>query len=174
MTLFEQWNAILEGKGLTQAQSEEFWNAYLAHEKVIYEDILNLKVSDNVDTITGTLKAFGDKYELEPMLAIGFIDGIHTSLKEEIDLDAITEESELNYTIDFEKLFLNMHKAKAEWLYTIPTWSEILTKEQMKDIKKTYVDSVTVRIENKIGRNDPCPCGSGKKYKKCCIDKEVE
>ena len=24
----------------------------------------------------------------------------------------------------------------------------------------------------KIGRNEPCPCGSGKKYKKCCIDKE--
>jgi len=23
----------------------------------------------------------------------------------------------------------------------------------------------------KIGRNDPCPCGSGKKYKKCCLDK---
>ncbi|NPV27809.1 MAG: preprotein translocase subunit SecA [Firmicutes bacterium] len=25
-----------------------------------------------------------------------------------------------------------------------------------------------VRVENKVGRNDPCPCGSGKKYKKCC------
>mgnify|MGYP003307408249 CR=1 FL=1 len=25
-----------------------------------------------------------------------------------------------------------------------------------------------VRAEAKIGRNDPCPCGSGKKYKKCC------
>ena len=24
------------------------------------------------------------------------------------------------------------------------------------------------RAEPKIGRNDPCPCGSGKKYKKCC------
>ena len=24
------------------------------------------------------------------------------------------------------------------------------------------------RIGSKIGRNDPCPCGSGKKYKKCC------
>ena len=23
----------------------------------------------------------------------------------------------------------------------------------------------------KVGRNDPCPCGSGRKYKKCCIDK---
>jgi len=28
-----------------------------------------------------------------------------------------------------------------------------------------------IKIEPKIGRNDPCPCGSGKKYKKCCIDK---
>ncbi len=26
----------------------------------------------------------------------------------------------------------------------------------------------TVRSEAKVGRNDPCPCGSGKKYKKCC------
>jgi uncharacterized protein YecA (UPF0149 family) len=24
------------------------------------------------------------------------------------------------------------------------------------------------RAEAKVGRNDPCPCGSGKKYKKCC------
>ena len=24
------------------------------------------------------------------------------------------------------------------------------------------------REEDKVGRNDPCPCGSGKKYKKCC------
>ena len=24
----------------------------------------------------------------------------------------------------------------------------------------------------KVGRNDPCPCGSGKKYKKCCLAKE--
>jgi len=23
-------------------------------------------------------------------------------------------------------------------------------------------------VGNKVGRNDPCPCGSGKKYKKCC------
>lgn len=27
-----------------------------------------------------------------------------------------------------------------------------------------------VRDYNKIGRNDPCPCGSGKKYKKCCLE----
>ena len=27
-----------------------------------------------------------------------------------------------------------------------------------------------IRTEPKIGRNDPCPCGSGKKYKKCCLN----
>jgi len=32
---------------------------------------------------------------------------------------------------------------------------------------------VTVRREGKkVGRNDPCPCGSGRKYKKCCLPKE--
>jgi preprotein translocase subunit SecA len=33
---------------------------------------------------------------------------------------------------------------------------------------------VTVRREGKkVGRNDPCPCGSGKKYKKCCLPRET-
>jgi len=27
-------------------------------------------------------------------------------------------------------------------------------------------------VKNKIGRNDPCPCGSGKKFKKCCLNKQ--
>jgi len=168
MSLFKQWNEILEGKGLTQAQTDDFWNAYLAVEKNIYEDILDQKT----DKLTGTVKAFGEKYDLEPLLVIGFIDGLHTSLTEELDLESMTEDTEFNFTIDFEKLYLNMHKAKAEWLYKIPAWDEILTKEKMKEIKQTYLDTVTVRIENKIGRNDPCPCGSGKKFKKCCIDKE--
>lgn len=38
-----------------------------------------------------------------------------------------------------------------------------LTSEEMEKRRTTIV-----RNENKIGRNDPCPCGSGKKYKKCC------
>jgi hypothetical protein len=29
-------------------------------------------------------------------------------------------------------------------------------------------------MKNKIGRNDPCPCGSGKKFKKCCAQKGFE
>jgi hypothetical protein len=32
---------------------------------------------------------------------------------------------------------------------------------------------VPIRTEPKIGRNDNCPCGSGKKFKKCCLDKGI-
>ncbi|WP_198000779.1 SEC-C metal-binding domain-containing protein [Gimesia fumaroli] len=35
----------------------------------------------------------------------------------------------------------------------------------------TYFPNTIVREEARIGRNDPCPCGSGKKYKKCCLNK---
>lgn len=28
-------------------------------------------------------------------------------------------------------------------------------------------------MDQKIGRNDPCPCGSGKKYKQCCLNKKA-
>jgi SWIM/SEC-C metal-binding protein len=30
-----------------------------------------------------------------------------------------------------------------------------------------------VHTKPRIGRNDPCPCGSGRKYKKCCMQKEI-
>ena len=30
-----------------------------------------------------------------------------------------------------------------------------------------------VKKKIKVGRNDPCPCGSGKKYKNCCLDKDM-
>ena len=38
---------------------------------------------------------------------------------------------------------------------------------------KTAVKKQPVRTaDKKVGPNDPCPCGSGKKYKKCCMQKE--
>ncbi|MCQ2513843.1 MAG: preprotein translocase subunit SecA [Ruminococcus sp.] len=48
-----------------------------------------------------------------------------------------------------------------------------LQREQIAKPMETSADGTdtvnkTVRKGNKVGRNDPCPCGSGKKYKKCC------
>ena len=36
-----------------------------------------------------------------------------------------------------------------------------------QEVKKT-----PVRRKVEVGRNDPCPCGSGKKYKNCCWEKD--
>lgn len=48
-----------------------------------------------------------------------------------------------------------------------------ISRFEKVDGRWTYVDGElpkpqTVRNEAKVGRNDPCPCGSGKKFKKCC------
>ena len=55
--------------------------------------------------------------------------------------------------------------------YQCPNCAAGLTfdPEKQKELYKEQKQSQTVRNEGpKVGRNDPCPCGSGKKYKKCC------
>jgi uncharacterized protein YchJ len=99
---------------------------------------------------------------------IGFLDGANTSLKKALVLDDLTEESEIKAEFDFEKLLWNMHDAKAEWLYGMKEWENIFDEGKRKQIKKEYNRSKIVVKGEKIGRNDPCPCGSGLKYKKCC------
>lgn len=46
-------------------------------------------------------------------------------------------------------------------------------EELAKEIKRREQRENKARKKTKIGRNDPCPCGSGKKYKRCCIDKDI-
>lgn len=41
-------------------------------------------------------------------------------------------------------------------------------QEDISDIKRILRPPVPVKAPPRIGRNDYCPCGSGKKYKKCC------
>ena len=43
--------------------------------------------------------------------------------------------------------------------------------EDVSDVKKLLVPSEPKIYEIKAGRNDPCPCGSGLKFKKCCLRK---
>lgn len=40
--------------------------------------------------------------------------------------------------------------------------------EDITDVERLLNPPEPYRAEETIGRNDPCPCGSGKKFKKCC------
>ena len=66
-----------------------------------------------------------------------------------------------------EKLYKNMVDAKADWLYELPMWNDIFDPETKKRLYLEQKKSGTVIVGKKVGRNDPCPCGSGKKYKNC-------
>jgi uncharacterized protein len=50
----------------------------------------------------------------------------------------------------------------------IPGWIEILNATRMAQHAGNMPRATAPTSTPKVGRNDPCPCGSGKKYKKCC------
>ncbi len=57
------------------------------------------------------------------------------------------------------------------FMKVMPKQKKATTKKAVKPTKKevpTKKPKKKVVLEAKVGRNDPCPCGSGKKYKKCC------
>ena len=163
MTLFKQWRDLIENQ--TDATFKEFWGEYSSAETKIYSAILDKPE----EKVTGKIGELAAAHDVRPVIYMGFLDGINTSLKNgEIELENLDENSEIELDIDFEKLLYNMLAADAEYLYTLPQWEEVLEADKIKEIVKAFKKSKTVVKGEKIGRNDPCPCGSGKKYKKCC------
>ncbi len=162
MSLLKKWQDTLSSQ--TESTFKDFWAKYSEAEEKIYSDILENKKNK----ISGTFADLVKQYEVEEVLFMGFLDGINSSLKKELNLKKITEETELKLDIDFEKLYFNMFVANAPHLYQLHGWHNVFSDEKLEEIEKEYKRSRTVVNENKIGRNDPCPCGSGKKYKKCC------
>jgi preprotein translocase subunit SecA len=167
MPLLQEWESIVQQNAQTPEGYKEFWNGYIEVEKNIYVQVLDAKRTE----LKGTIKELAEEFDVIPVIFIGFLDGINTSLTEELGLEDLEEDSAIDAVIDLKKLYFNMLDAKADWLFKLPAWDEILTAEEKKAIKKEFMLSKTVIKEAKIGRNDPCPCGSGKKYKKCCLNK---
>lgn len=163
MSLLQEWRKLAYEEQDEKTQ-KEFWTKYFEIEKEIYKDLL----ASPETSVEGSVSDLADKYKTDIMHFIGFLDGINDSLVNPMNLDEVEALSIVKLEIDHEKLYYNMLAAKAEWLYTLPQWDTILTQERRKEITKEQRKSGTVTKEKTVGRNDPCPCGSGKKYKKCC------
>ncbi len=163
-SLLKKWRELAYGQEMQGKKGERFWAEYFVLEKGIYEQLLSNP--DNV--VKGTVSELAQKYDLAIMYMVGFLDGINDSLKEPNPIEEMTEDTEVNLAFDLEKLYCNMVDCKADWLYNLPQWDALLTEERRKELYKQQKASGTIVKEKKIGRNDPCPCGSGKKYKFCC------
>ena len=165
MALLEQWRAVAYSEETGKDKLQQLWAAYFQEEKEIYAQLL--KNPDEV--VKGTVKELAEKYGVSLMTMTGFLDGINDSLVEANPIEEMEEDTVVNLGFDKALLYKNMVAAEADWLYELPQWDAIFDAETKKTLYLEQKKSGTVRREGKkIGRNDPCPCGSGKKYKMCC------
>ncbi len=165
MALLKEWRDSAYNENIEPKKLEAFWNNYFMLEKGIYEKLL----AEPDTEVKGTVKELAEKYGISVFEMTGFLDGINDSLVNPNPIDTMEEDTEVSLKFDKEKLYMNMVDAKADWLYNLPQWNEIFDEEKRHELYLTQKKSGTVRREGKkVGRNDPCPCGSGKKYKVCC------
>ena len=149
-TLLEQWTGMAYSETADKGELKKLWQDYFLKEKEIYIRLLK----DPAEREKGSVKDLAERFD--------------------VDIMNMDEDTEVSLDFDEEKLYKNMVAAKADWLYELPEWEEIFTAEKREELYKEQKRSGTfVREGRKIGRNEPCPCGSGKKFKQCCMGKGI-
>lgn len=164
MSLLQEWRERAYGKDMNDRSGQLFWDNYFNIEKGIYKVIL----SDADKVWEGTVASLAKEFDTDISIFVGFLDGINDSLKDLNPIEEMDQDTPIKIQIDREKLYYNMVEAKADWLYELEEWDMLLMPERRKELYREQKASGTIVKDKKVGRNDPCPCGSGKKYKKCC------
>jgi len=164
MALLDKWKSLAYNENADKGKLQKFWNLYFLEEKEIYAKLLK----NPEEEVRGTVKELAARFKVDTLTMTGFLDGINDSLVEANPIDEMEEDTEVNLVYDKALLYKNMVAADAEWLYELPEWEAIFDEETRKALYKEQKSSTTIVKGDKIYPNDPCPCGSGKKYKKCC------
>jgi len=163
MALLKKWRDMAYSETANKGDLQRLWTEYFRKERDIYAQLL----TNPDEEVSGTVKELADKYNVDIMTMTGFLDGIQESLKLPNDIENMEEDTNVNLVFDKELLYKNMVAAEADWLYGLEQWNDIFDKDKQKELYKEQKNSRTVHNPTKIYPNDPCPCGSGKKYKKC-------
>ena len=163
-TLLEQWRGTAYSETANKGDLQRLWADDFEKEKNIYISLL----SEPDTEVKGSVKELAEKYGVSLMIMVGFLDGINDSLVEANPIEEMDEDTVVSLKFDKELLYKNMVAAGADWLYSLEQWNDIFTPERQKELYKEQKRSTTIVNEAKVYPNDPCPCGSGKKYKKCC------
>lgn len=163
MTLLDTWRSKAYDETADKSTLQPIWNEYFRLEKEFYEKLLPEK-----EPVKGTVKELCEKYGVDTFYMAGILDGINDSLVTPNPIEEMDEDTVISLEYDKPLLFKNMVAAGADWLYKLPQWDEYYTKEEQEALIKEQKASQTIVKGDKVYPNDPCPCGSGKKYKKCC------
>lgn len=164
MALLQQWHEKAYSETANKGDLQRLWTAYFQKEKEIYAELL--KTPDKA--VKGSVKELAEKFDVDIMTMTGFLDGINDSLKKPNPIEEMEEDTKVSLGFDKELLYKNMVAAGADWLYELEEWKDIFDEETRKKLYREQKASTTIVKGDKVYPNDPCPCGSGKKYKKCC------
>ena len=150
-------------------------------EEEIIEIIYTIIVEEYEEKIKNVPKEISD--EFEKVIVLNIIDKYWTEhintmshLREGIHLRSYGHDDPLRaYTVEGYEMFDNMLQNIDKDVTIFLVKSEIKQNIERKEVSKEKItndgkDAVKAKpkITTKIGRNDPCPCGSGRKYKQCC------
>ena len=160
----KKWKEMAYSETANKGDLQRLWADYFEKEKEIYAELLKKPE----DVAEGTVKELAEKFGVDIMTMTGFLDGINDSLKEANPIEEMEEDTKVQLGFDKELLYKNMVAAGADWLYGLEEWNDIFDEETQKALYKEQKSSTTIVKGDKVYPNDPCPCGSGKKYKKCC------
>ena len=123
MALLQEWREYAYSEEMQNSkEGQKLWENYFTLEKGIYEKLL----ANPSEIVEGTVQELADRYEVPLSMMVGFLDGINDSLKEANPIDEMEKDTQVKLDIDLEKLYYNMVECKAEWLYTLPQWNDIL------------------------------------------------
>ena len=164
MALLKKWKEMAYSETANKGDLQRLWADYFEKEKEIYAELLKKPE----DVAEGTVKELAEKFGVDIMTMTVFLDGINDSLKEANPIEEMEEDTKVQLGFDKELLYKNMVAAGADWLYGLEEWNDIFDEETQKALYKEQKSSTTIVKGDKVYPNDPCPCGSGKKYKKCC------
>ena len=164
MALLKKWRDMAYSETANKGDLQRMWTSYFQQETEIYKQLL----ANPDEEVKGTVKELAEKYGVDILIMTGFLDGINDSLKAENPIEEMEEDTVVSLAFDKTALYKNMVAAGADWLYELPEWEAIFDEETRKALYREQKSSTTVVKPDKVYPNDPCPCGSGKKYKKCC------
>jgi SEC-C motif len=178
---FEQYIAELSGNYFVNQRSEMFamlWGSVYIYDFLLAIGIINQETYDSFKETSKILKGKVIGQFTSELWNSDFVH--HWSKPDSISENEFREEEKIFQKsfgfkpLDFSKL---SDKIKEE-LDHIGELSKYIingarsVKSNSKNRGGYFADNfpkqATIRTEKKVGRNEPCPCGSGKKYKKCC------
>ncbi|MDY6800606.1 MAG: DUF1186 domain-containing protein [Bacteroidota bacterium] len=151
-----------EKRGLVLPWFESVLNEYLTTEKenLVDSELIGLMICDIMEADFKEIIPLIEKLYEKGFVGQG-VCGPLDEVKEDFGIH------EIEYWKRDEKSIFEMYD------YIVNNWYSYNKEKYNKTFGSLHRNEETyVREEPKIGRNDPCPCGSGKKYKKCCMNKQ--